>query len=535
MRNFSRCIFPALLTLVAVGLVLPRPAEVQTLRFTRLTTEDGLSHDTVRCVLQDDQGFLWLGTQNGLNRYDGYTFTVFRHRYADPTSLSDNTVSALYEDSAGQLWVGTVLGLDGLDRATRQFHHHPAFSDAVSVILEDNAGHLWIGTHGGGLLRLDRATGEAVRYRHDPAAPATLSDDNVTAILQDGEGLPWVGTWNGLNALDPTTGQVTRYYAQPDDPNCLSHNWVTAIVAEHRGAPSAGDGAVLWVGTGVDDQPEVGGLNRLEVATGRFTRYLYDAADPHSLGHNQVTALCQDRDGALWVGTEAGLDHWDGDNHRFVHYAHDPLNLHSLGRGRVSAIHQDRSGILWFATRDGGVSAYATAKDRFPRFQPDPLDANSLSGPSVGALFLDHDGILWIGVRGGGLNRLDRVSGRYTHYLHDPGDPNGLGADTVTALLEDHEGVLWVGTSAGLDRLVLSEAQGRKAPPRSSPTTGTIRPIRTAFARDRSRSSRRMVAVCCGSALRNRERSAVSLAPTSRSTVINTTRLTRPAGRTPMG
>ncbi len=456
----SLFVLPALLLLTGLGALRPDPVAAQVLRFTRLTTEDGIAHDTVHCILQDDQGFLWFGTQNGLNRYDGYTFTVYRHRYADPTSLADSTVTAVYQDSAGLLWVGTVVGLDSLDRATGQFHHHLSVSESVSIVLEDNAGNLWIGSHGGGLFRLDRANGEAVQYRHDPASAGTLSDDNVTAIHQDSEGTLWVGTWNGLNALDPITGQINRYHADPDDPASLSHDWVTAILEERTGAPATGSRPVLWVGTGSDDTPEVGGLNRLEVATGRFTRYLHDPDDRHSLGHNQVTALYQDRDGALWVGTEAGLDLWEPAGGRFVHHAHDPLDLHSLGRGRVSVISQDRSGTLWFATRDGGVSAYATAKDRFARYQPDPLDPDSLSGASIGALYLDHEGILWIGVRGGGLNRLDRATGQYTHYLHDPNDPDSLGADTVTALLEDREGVLWVGTSDGLDRLVLSRFQG---------------------------------------------------------------------------
>jgi PAS domain S-box-containing protein len=450
LKNYSLI----LVCLCGLFVATPVHAQVPPPRFTHLTSEQGLSHDVVRCILQDSQGFMWFGTLDGLNRYDGYTFTIYRHRRSDPGSLSHNAVTALYEDRAGTLWIGTAMGLDSFAGDAASFTHHLAVAEQVGAIYEDAAGTLWIGTEGSGLFRYDRADGQFIQYTHDPADPHSLSDDDVIAISEDGSGTLWVGTtYGGLNAFDRITERFTRYRHDPADPHSLSYDRVSAIYRDLSGA--------LWVGTGSDYEVEAGGLNVFDGTTGQFTRYLHDPQDRHSLSNNHARSIYEDRTGTLWIGTDDGLDVFDRATHIFASYRHDPLNPHSLGDSPITAIYEDRAGTLWFGTDGEGLYKYARLKERFGRYQPDPLDPNSLSGAEVGALYEDHTGVLWIGVPGEGLDRLDRTTGQFTHYSPDPNDPHSLSNNNVRALYEDHEGALWVGTNQGLDRLDPATGQFR--------------------------------------------------------------------------
>ncbi len=449
-RSLIRFFAGLCLIVLACGpFATPAHAQPPDPRFVHLTTADGLSHNIVYCILQDRYGLMWFGTQDGLNRYDGYAFTIYRHLRSDPRSLVHNTVNVLYEDRAGTLWVGTVGGLDSFTGDGHFVHHTAIPPESIGALYQDADGFLWVGTIGGGLFRYDPATGQAREYRHDPADPFSLSDNNVLSLYEDRAGTLWVGTVGGLNGFDRATGRFTHYTHDPADPHSLSYNQLAAILEDRSGT--------LWVATGTFHENRVGGLDALDRATGRFTHYRA-GEDPHTLSHNHVQALYEDRTGTLWVATEDGLNILDRATGRFTRYVHDPLDAHSLIHNNVNAIYEDRSGILWFATW-GGVSRYARAKDRFQRYRHDPLDPNSLGSLAVGALAEDRAGRLWIGLYDGGLDRLDRATGQFTHYRHDPADPHSLSHDHVTALLVDREGVLWVGTSAGLDRL--DEATGR--------------------------------------------------------------------------
>jgi len=205
-------ILPILIFLA--GLYVPTPATAQTsaLRFTHLASEQGLSNNMVRSILQDSQGFMWFGTQDGLNKYDGYTFTVYRHRRSDPDSLSNSGITALYQDRTSTLWIGTAVGLDSFTGGAARFTHYPAVGEQVGAIYEDTAGTLWIGTEGAGLFRYDRATGQFIQYVSDPADPYSLSDDDVISIYEDSSGTLWVGTsYGGLNAFDRAAERFTPY------------------------------------------------------------------------------------------------------------------------------------------------------------------------------------------------------------------------------------------------------------------------------------------------------------------------------------
>jgi signal transduction histidine kinase/ligand-binding sensor domain-containing protein len=423
-----------------------------TIRFDRITGEDGLSQNVVLSIAQDHRGFMWFGTEDGLNKYDGYQFTVYKHNPDNPTTLSDNFVSVIYQDRAGVLWIGTRNGLNRLDSSTGKFtryEHDP--DDARSIggtwvvsLCAGRDGALWIGTDDGGLDRFDRDTGTFAHYRHDPDDPTSLSDDGVGVIYEDQEGALWVGTDVGLDLLDRETGAFTHFQNRPGDPQSLSGAEVSAITEDRDG--------MLWVGT------EDGGLNRLDRSSGSalsestFARYRQDDAEPQGLVHDRVKSIFSDSAGRLWIGTQNGLDLYDPDHDRFIHIQHDPGDPSSLSSNAVWSIYEDHTGVLWFGTYGGGVSKYNRITDQFALYQHKPGLANSLSDNMIWAIHEDADGVLWIGTFNGGLNRLDREAGELFVYRHDPENADSLSSDDVRAILEDHTGALWVGTGGGLDR-----------------------------------------------------------------------------------
>jgi signal transduction histidine kinase/ligand-binding sensor domain-containing protein len=430
-------------------------AQDNDIRFDRLSAEDGLSQSAVNCMLQDSKGFMWFATEDGLNKYDGYNFTIFRHDPQDPTSLSDSFVRCIHEDPSGTIWVGTWNGgLDRLDPATGEFTHYRHNPDDANSLSHDNvlclytdrAGTLWVGT-AAGLDRFDPRSGHFAHYQHNPADDSTLSDYAVVAIYQDSSNQLWVGTWNGgLNRLERETGLFTRYQNQPGNPQSLSDNSISVILEDSTG--------VLWVGT------NEGGLNRVDREQGTFVHYRHGPTDARSLSDDHVMAILEDNSGVLWVGMQGGgLDRYDRENDRFIHYRNDLYDPQSLSSNNVRSIYEDRGGVLWVGTLGAGLNKANPTNQKFALYRQEPGNPNSLSDRSVWAILEDHEGVLWVGTDKGGLNRFDRESGQWTHYLHDLDNPDSLSDNTVRCIYEDHSGALWVGTANGLDRFDRNSGQ----------------------------------------------------------------------------
>ncbi|MBX7218610.1 MAG: protein kinase [Blastocatellia bacterium] len=443
----ARACLAALVLLAWCGVVWAQPQEA---RFTRFSIESGLSQSVINCILQDRDGYIWVGTEDGLNRFDGRGFTIFRHQVTNPNSLSNSFIWALCEDRKGDLWVGTDYGLNRFDRGTGQFIRYlndpanPASLSAniIRYLYEDRQGQMWVGTSGGGLNRMDPATGRCTRYQHDPQNQHTLGANYVSVVYEDKAGAFWVGTpgFGGMSRLNPVSGYCQRFQHNPQDPTSLGDDWVRTMCEDHLGN--------FWVGT------HNGGLNLMDRATGRFTRFLNDPNHPASLSHNDVQTLFEDRQGRLWVGTyNGGLDRLDRQTGGFTHFRHHPNHADTLSNNSIRAIYEDQGGILWIGTASG-LNQLDPTPQKFTSYQHDPGDPNSLSHDAVRALYGDREGKVWIGTVDGGLNRLDPQTGDFIRYHHDPKDPASLSADWVSAICETKDGALWVGTrSGGLNRL----------------------------------------------------------------------------------
>jgi len=411
------------------------------IHFGHLTIQNGLSQGSAMAMLQDQKGFLWIGTEDGLNRYDGYGFKIYRPT-EDPNGLSDGLINALFLDSRGDIWIGTMNGLNRYDRNRddfTRFRNQPEnpkslSHNAVTAITEDRSGTIWIGTAGGGLNALDRRTGAFRVYRNDPANAESLSHNEVLGIRIDETGYLWLATGGGLNRFDPQSEKFIRYSHDPKNPQSLSHDRIRVITIDTDGT--------IWLGT-------EGGLNHFDPISGLFTRYLHQPNEPQSLSHDIVYAILRDRSERLWIGTQEGLNLFNETRGDFTVLRNDSYDPESLSYDYIYSIFEDRTGVLWFGTRGRGLNKLVAEKSRFELFQHRPNDPQGLGSNYLRAFAEDENGGLWIGLQDKGVDHLDRKTGIYTHLRHDPRNPAGLNSDSTYALAVGRSGEVWIGTYGG--------------------------------------------------------------------------------------
>ncbi|MFT4925647.1 MAG: signal transduction histidine kinase/ligand-binding sensor domain-containing protein [Phenylobacterium sp.] len=420
-------------------------------RFERLSLEDGLSQASIYSIVQDNQGFMWFATEDGLNRYDGYEFKIYRYDSNNPDSISSNFVRAIYQDKQGVLWLGTDGGLNRFDAQTDSFSHFthdPTNSDSLSsntvhALYEDTQGILWVGTDQG-LNQFDRNTQGFKVFRHQPQNPNSLSHNIVRTLFEDSSGTLWVGTSGGLNRFDRHLGTFRRFVHIQGQANSLSDNVIRMVTEDKLGH--------LWIGTRT-------GLNRFTPSTGQFRHFNHLPSNPRSLSHNTVRSVYMDSDDVLWVGTLDGLNRYDRQNQQFTRFSFDGADPNSLSNNVIFSIAQDSTGVLWFGTR-GGINKYNPDTQRFSHFKHYQSDPHSLSAVHVESFYQDAQGKLWVGTRGGGLNVYDEKSQRFNHFRHQASDPSSLSSNVVLSIYEDSKARLWVGTlRGGLNRF----EQGRFA------------------------------------------------------------------------
>jgi ligand-binding sensor domain-containing protein/signal transduction histidine kinase len=426
----------------------PVPDINSVLRFERIGLEEGLSQSVVYAIVQDQFGFLWFGTTDGLNRYDGHTFEVFQPDSDDPTSISDRWITALLNDRHGNVWIGTLRGgLNRYDHKTGKFipyinepiNASSLAANHVTALLEDKDGYLWVGTNNG-LDRFDPQTGEFKHFRSTAGQQNSLPGNFITTLYEDSQGVIWVGTnKNGLGSIDATDLSIKTYVYKEENPNSLTSNSIHAIVEDNQG--------YLWIGT-----PE--GANRISPDRNIFIHYTHDPSNPNSITDDYVHTLYIDRAGTLWLGTESGLDRYDFNAYRFIHYEHNRGETTSLSSNSIYTIYEDRGGVLWIGTYGGGLNKYNRGQSKFTYFNADQSKQNSLSSNFVFPIVVDGQGTVWIGTYGGGLNNYNPRSGLFTLYTNDPINPSSLLSDVVNSAYIDRKGTLWIGTNKGLSRFV---------------------------------------------------------------------------------
>jgi signal transduction histidine kinase/ligand-binding sensor domain-containing protein/AraC-like DNA-binding protein len=417
----------------------------QDYRFKHINRNDGLSQSNVTCILQDHKGFMWFGTRDGLNRYDGYTITVYRNDPVNPRSLSHNYIRTIFEDNQHKLWVGTEDGgLSLYDRATDDFTnylHNPRdirsiSSNKVRAITQDSKGRLWIGTGGGGLNRFDAKEKIFTCYRQTPADASSLSGNDIEDILEDRDGSLWIATWNaGLNKFRIDEEKFIHYRKEENNIYSLSSNYLKKLYIDA--------GGTLWIGT------TEGGLNRYDKTQNRFIRYIYTPGTKHGISNNDVLSITEDDAGNLWIGTQNGsINILNKSRNKFHYINHDKNNPDGLNNGSVYSLYKDQQGNIWVGTFSGGINFCDRTANKFRHFTNNNT-STGLNNENVLSIYEDDSEIIYIGTDGGGLNIYQRHSKEFTHLVHATQNTNSIPSNYPLCMYEDREGYTWLGSFYG--------------------------------------------------------------------------------------
>jgi PAS domain S-box-containing protein len=426
-------------------------AQLQELRFSRITLGAGLSNVSITAIAQDTTGFIWFGSLDGLNRYDGYAVKEYRSIPNDSNSLSNSSIRALYTDHKGVLWIGTEDGLNCYNPVSddfRRFVHQQDDSSSIShnfitSICEDQKGELWIGTKGGGLNLFHRNSGNFSSYCTPDENKKYENSRYINSVVIDllkGSTKLLIGTDFGLYSFDTQDKKFKLCNELSDNLN----RSITVLLPENENS--------IWVGTWGR------GLLHWDRKTNIIKRYTYQSNGSNSFPDNIITALNFDIQGRLWAGTRGGgMVVFPKDSPAFIRVENDPSNLQSLSDNNIYCSFLSKDGQIWIGTQFGGVNKYNPAQQVFKNYRFKPGSKESLSNSLVNTIFEDSEGILWIGTRDGGLNRIDRKKNSIHNYLAGMGKVNSLSSNSISCLTETKEGTnrfLWVGTDGGgLNRL----------------------------------------------------------------------------------
>lgn len=456
--------------------------------FDHLSNQNGLSQANVWKIAQDSLGFIWIATEDGVNKYDGYRFTIFRNDDGDSTSLSNDLVNDLIIGKQNNIWLATYHGLSLYDRKQQQFKnflHNPKddssiSSNVVTSLCLTTNGQLWIGTSNG-LNLYNEKTDSFKRFKHDEKDPNSLVHNNlsISSIIEDNQGYLWIGTQNGLSRFDPVQEKFDNFNHIPGDTTSISCGHITSFYQDSDNN--------IWVGT------FCGGLNLYNPTDNTFTKYLVEGKGKTALADNYITSINEDASGMLIVSTNTGLYVMNKRSGELSKYLHDPDNNRSLSSNITTCTFIDSNDRLWVGTRFGGINIYDKGKYAFSHInrhhkknlphdnitsfaeddkanywvgtdgggagyydrrenafvkvlQNEEGNPNSLINDKVLAVEVARDGKVWIGLWAGGINVYDPATGKYRHYLNDLNDPKSLSGDYVFDIMEDSNGNMWIAT-----------------------------------------------------------------------------------------
>jgi len=467
--------------------------QVNNIAFEHISVENGLSQSSVYAICKDSKGFMWFGTAEGLNRYDGYKFISYKANLSDSNSISDSWITCIFEDSYKNLWIGTHDGgLNLFNYAKEQFSHYKNDSqnhnsltnNTINAICEGENGllwiatnyginsldlkkiintspekqsfssykkseisnlpnneiislcftadkELWLGTYGGGFSQMNlNKDGSVVFVNYQ--SNVTCSN-NIWSICQDkvNSKFLWILNSNDLEKFDRVTKEFIHSNKNPETSKLFVD--LRILIPDQKGN--------LWMGT------KENGLLKFDTKTGKLDHYKQSNFNITSLSKNNILSIYQDNEGLIWVGTKGGGINKKR-NDKFVHYENKINNPKTLNGKSVWAVYKDRSGIIWAGTEQG-LNKLNRTKDEFTAYTHQDKNPQSISDNSVYSIFEDKDGDFWIGTSNGGLNLMDRKTGIFKHYKNEPENANSLSFDYVRSIVQDDEGNLWIGTRGG--------------------------------------------------------------------------------------
>ncbi len=484
-KSFPYLIF--ITTLLVCDFISAQPFSPK-LVFEKLTIENGLSSSAIYSIHQDRTGFLWFGTEDGINRYDGYNFKVYRYQPGKINSLSGYTVNTIFEDSDGILWIGTRDGLNMFDPSTEEFTHFKANPDSsgflsenfITKIFEDSRRNLWIGTKNG-LNIFDRKKKIFLVYYNNPQVNNSISDNYVVSFLEDNNGYLWIGTRNGLNKYNYADKSFTVYKYNPQNNNSLNNNIIFSLFEDSNGT--------IWVGT-------YKGLNKIVVSSDnnelKFIRVEDEYPQWKTINNQIISSICEDDYNNLWIATKgSGLNIINREKNEVRNIRHQKDNIKSINSDEIRVVFKDFSGVIWIGHFIKGINSFNKDSGRFFHYKvtgsdnelnysndiysilidkkrnlwlgssdnginlikewntPNQKISKIIVDNPVTSIIEDKYGDIWIGTFGSGLQRFNPGLKKSKVYKYDPSNHKGINNNFIHTLFEDKEGTIWIGSGLG--------------------------------------------------------------------------------------
>lgn len=418
-------------------------SQVKDLKFNNITIEDGLSHNNVYTIAQDSKGFMWIGTQSGLDKYNGYSINSYFYSAEDSCSIISSNFGKLMFDSKNRLWIGTYRGGISLyyphEDKVVQFLNNPDDENSLAgnlirALVEDKEGNIWIGTAENGLSMYNETTNNFTNYTNDAENPNSLVSNNIRGLACDIEGNIWIGTTVGVSKFSLKDKTFTNYKPNETNPNSsISDENTQTIYADKSGN--------VWIGT------RNKGLNKYNIKTKAFEFFDYNSSDSTSISGSRIQCIFEDSFGKIWIGTyEGGVCIYNQEAKNFIRYQHSDDNPNSLCYDKIETIIEDKSQNLWIGTRGGGISIVDLKPQKFTNLIHS--NQNSIPEGSVTAIAIENENIIWIGTVNG-LCHYNKLTNEFLTFIEDENNPNSLSNSRIRSLVSDEKGVLWVGTYQG--------------------------------------------------------------------------------------
>lgn len=471
-------------------------SQVSPMVFKHLTVEDGLSQSTVHAIFQDRSGFMWFGTDIGLNKYDGNKFTEYQNSVTDTNSIASNFIVDIFEDSYGNFWVANGYnGLDLFDRKNEKFIHYKnnknnpgsISNNNIRAVFEDSRHNLWVGTSGGGLNLYNRKNNSFTHFKNNPQQKNSIKSNFISAITEDKSGNIWIGSTEGvLSKLNIESGVFTNYslfdvyygdiynttfgsvYIDSEDNVWYGTESGLFLYEQksgkfthytkgnsNKGLNVSAISSVLEIEKGIYIiATDHGGLNVLNKQTGTFTYLLNNRNDLTTISNNQLYSIYKSPDGIVWIGSfHGGLNIYDKKATKFSQYRYiSKDNKHAEDIGSVLSICEDKDKNIWIGSDGQGIDIYNPKTQTSTNIKPILNNKNSIPSSCITEIYKDRQDNLWIGTYLEGFSIYDWITKKYTHYKHEQTNDNSLAGNNIWSILEDSKGQMWLGTiGSGLD------------------------------------------------------------------------------------
>lgn len=419
------------------------------LQFDHLSVSNGLSQSTVLAICKDSRGYMWFGTRDRLNRYDGRNIISYKSDVNDHTTISsEDYIYAVSEDKSKNLWIGTQNGLNRYipeKDAFERIVHDPENANSIcnNIVLSifpDSKGRVWFATNYGLSMLEDAASRKFKNFTKTDG----LAGNSVYAVFEDQQGQVWVGTTEGLSVLTNTNGKyaIKSYYHVKTNPASIASNSIKAIAQDQQGR--------IWIGTEAD------GLDLFNPGKNSFTHFKYNPSNKQGISNNLIRRILLRKNGQLWVATMNGLNVLNPNTLQFTVYTHDPDDRKSLSDNSIKEIYEDDLGSVWLGTMFGGVNVTHDNTKPFTVFRYNKYK-NSISSNLISVIEADASGNLWIGTEGQGLNYYNVKTGTFKQYVADINNPNSLASNTIKAIFKDSKNNIWIGLyQGGLEHYISS-------------------------------------------------------------------------------